>query len=87
MAGRRSTLVYLISVSYLYNHWFSLVLIYIYIQIDRFVFIFTAEPLPLMDLCRRSIRQKIGRVNLEDRIQQLQLPQSMKTYLLYKNRR
>lgn len=45
------------------------------------------EPLPLMDLCRRTIRQKIGRVNLEERIQQLQLPQSMKTYLLYKNRR
>lgn len=51
------------------------------------LFIFIAEPLPLMDLCRRTIRQKIGRVNLEERIQQLQLPLSMKTYLLYKNRR
>ncbi|XP_053957737.1 protein gustavus isoform X1 [Anastrepha ludens] len=45
------------------------------------------EPLPLMDLCRRTIRQKVGRVHLEERIQELQLPLSMKKYLLYKNRR
>lgn len=46
-----------------------------------------AEPLPLMDLCRRVIRQRIGRNRLEDRIQELQLPESMKTYLLYRDRR
>ncbi|CAD6996952.1 unnamed protein product [Ceratitis capitata] len=45
------------------------------------------EPLPLMDLCRRTIRQKVGRTHLEERIQELQLPLSMKKYLLYKNRR
>uniref|UniRef100_A0A0C9QLI0 SPSB4 protein n=1 Tax=Fopius arisanus TaxID=64838 RepID=A0A0C9QLI0_9HYME len=45
------------------------------------------EPLPLMDLCRRTIRQKVGRSHLEERIQELQLPLSMKKYLLYKNRR
>lgn len=47
----------------------------------------SAEPLPLMDLCRRVIRQKIGRHRLDDSIQQLQLPESMKTYLLYRDRR
>ena len=52
-----------------------------------FYYFLAAEPLPLMDLCRRTIRQKIGRTNLEERIQDLHLPQSMKTYLLYKNRR
>ncbi|XP_067622218.1 protein gustavus isoform X2 [Eurosta solidaginis] len=45
------------------------------------------EPLPLMDLCRRTIRQKVGRMHLEERVQELQLPLSMKKYLLYKNRR
>lgn len=46
-----------------------------------------AEPLPLMDLCRRVIRQKIGRNRLEEHINELALPQSMKTYLLHKDRR
>lgn len=45
------------------------------------------EPLPLMDLCRRVIRQKIGRSHLEEHINELSLPLSMKTYLLYKDRR
>lgn len=40
-----------------------------------------------MDLCRRVIRQKVGRHRLDDSIQQLQLPESMKTYLLYRDRR
>lgn len=40
-----------------------------------------------MDLCRRIIRQKIGRHKLEDNIPHLHLPESMKTYLLYKDRR
>lgn len=46
-----------------------------------------AEPLPLMDLCRRVIRQKIGRSHLEEHINELALPASMKTYLMYKDRR
>lgn len=55
--------------------------------INFFSLLFLAEPLPLMDLCRRVIRQKIGRHRLEDRIQDLHLPHSMKTYLLYRDRR
>lgn len=49
--------------------------------------LFLAEPLPLMDLCRRVIRQKIGRSHLEEHINELTLPASMKTYLMYKDRR
>ncbi|XP_044738787.1 protein gustavus isoform X1 [Chrysoperla carnea] len=45
------------------------------------------EPLPLMDLCRRVIRQRIGKQHLEDRITNLALPHAMKTYLLYRDRR
>lgn len=47
----------------------------------------TAEPLPLMDLCRRVIRQRIGKHRLEEKINELNLPQTMKTYLLYRDRR
>lgn len=45
------------------------------------------EPLPLMDLCRRVIRQKIGKARLEDKVMGLQLPQALQTYLLYRDRR
>lgn len=45
------------------------------------------EPLPLMDLCRRVIRQRIGKHRLEEKIQMLNLPQAMETYLLYRDRR
>ncbi|XP_016837927.1 protein gustavus isoform X9 [Nasonia vitripennis] len=45
------------------------------------------EPLPLMDLCRRVIRQRIGKERLEDKINELNLPLAMKTYLLYRDRR
>lgn len=41
-----------------------------------------AEPLPLMDLCRRSIRLALGRQRLRD-IGALPLPQSLKNYLQY----
>lgn len=44
------------------------------------------EPLPLMDLCRRVIRQKVGKQRLEERITDLNLPQAMITYLLYRDR-
>ncbi|XP_048510386.1 protein gustavus isoform X2 [Athalia rosae] len=45
------------------------------------------EPLPLMDLCRRVIRQRVGKQRLEVRINELKLPQAIKTYLLYRDRR
>ncbi|XP_043276171.1 uncharacterized protein gus isoform X2 [Venturia canescens] len=45
------------------------------------------EPLPLMDLCRRVIRQRIGKHRLEEKITVLNLPRAMKTYLLYRDRR
>lgn len=41
-----------------------------------------AEPLPLMDLCRRCIRLALGRQRLQD-ISSLPLPQSLKNYLQY----
>ncbi|XP_065564799.1 protein gustavus-like isoform X2 [Artemia franciscana] len=44
------------------------------------------EPLPLMDLCRRVIRQNVGKQRL-DRIQELDLPQALISYLLYQDRR
>lgn len=43
---------------------------------------FPAEPLPLMDLCRRSIRFALGRDRLHD-IEILPLPLSLKNYLQY----
>ncbi|XP_049950151.1 protein gustavus isoform X1 [Schistocerca serialis cubense] len=45
------------------------------------------EPLPLMDLCRRVIRQRVGKHQLEERIAQLNLPHALQVYLLYKDRR
>ncbi|KYO33831.1 hypothetical protein Y1Q_0024462 [Alligator mississippiensis] len=42
------------------------------------------EPLPLMDLCRRSIRFALGRDRLHD-IESLPLPQSLKNYLQYQS--
>lgn len=44
------------------------------------------EPLPLMDLCRRVIRQQISKQRL-DRIHELNLPTALKNYLLYQDRR
>lgn len=44
------------------------------------------EPLPLMDLCRRTIRQQLGRTRL-DRIDELNLPTALKSYVLYQDRR
>lgn len=41
-----------------------------------------AEPLPLMDLCRRSVRLALGKERLAD-IHTLPLPASLKAYLLY----
>jgi len=44
------------------------------------------EPLPLMDLCRRVIRQSVGKQRL-NRVEELNLPQSITQYLLYHDRR
>jgi SPRY domain-containing SOCS box protein 1/4 len=44
------------------------------------------EPLPLMFLCRRVIRQCVGRERLH-RISELNLPPAIRDYLLYKERR
>lgn len=41
-----------------------------------------AEPLPLMDLCRRAARLALGRERLQE-IESLPLPQSLKNYLQY----
>jgi len=46
------------------------------------------EPLPLMDLCRRVIRQQIGRQNVDSgRVEELKLPKAIGDYLEYKDRR
>lgn len=42
----------------------------------------SAEPLPLMDLCRRAARLALGRDRLQE-IETLPLPQSLKNYLQY----
>ena len=49
---------------------------------------FLAEPLPLMDLCRRVIRQRISKDRIEQgRIEELNLPTTIKDYLVYRDRR
>ncbi|XP_017767074.1 PREDICTED: protein gustavus isoform X1 [Eufriesea mexicana] len=45
------------------------------------------EPLPLMDLCRRVIRKRIGKDKIEEKVNALSLPLAVKTYLLYRDRR
>ena len=48
---------------------------------------FSAEPLPLMDLCRRVIRQQVTKERIEQgKIEDLNLPKSIKDYLAYKDR-
>lgn len=42
------------------------------------------EPLPLTDICRRVIRQQLGKNRLQE-IQRLPLPTSVKNYLLYQS--
>lgn len=41
-----------------------------------------AEPLSLMDLCRRSVRVALGKERLGE-IHRLPLPAALKNYLLY----
>jgi len=51
-------------------------------------FSFAAEPLPLMDLCRRVIRQTVNRERIgEGKMEELNLPKTIKDYLEYKDRR
>lgn len=46
------------------------------------------EPLPLMDLCRRVIRQQVGRPNIDQgKLDELNLPKAIRDYLGYKDRR
>lgn len=42
------------------------------------------NPLPLTDLCRRTIRQSVGKSRLNE-IKKLNLPNSIKNFLLFKN--
>jgi len=44
------------------------------------------EPLTLTDLCRRVVRQTVGKHRLE-RLDELNLPPALKSYLLYQHRR
>ena len=51
-----------------------------------YIFI-AAEPLPLMDLCRRVIRQHITKDRIAaGKIEELNLPKTIKDYLAYKDR-
>ncbi|XP_077532161.1 splA/ryanodine receptor domain and SOCS box containing gustavus isoform X3 [Haemaphysalis longicornis] len=43
------------------------------------------EPLPLKDICRRVIRQRVGKNRLS-RVHELNLPTALKAYLLYQDR-
>jgi len=46
------------------------------------------EPLPLMDLCRRTIRQQVGKANIErGRVEELNVPKAIREYLQFKDRR
>lgn len=47
-------------------------------------FLFSAGPLPLKDICRRVIRQQINKKRL-GRINELNLPKALKSYLLYQD--
>ena len=45
------------------------------------------RPLPMMDLCRRVIRQQVGRPNIDQgKLDDLNLPKAMRDYLEYKDR-
>lgn len=46
------------------------------------------EPLPLMDLCRRVIRQQVGKGSIErGKLEDLNVPKAIRDYLQYKDRR
>lgn len=51
-------------------------------MLTSWVSLFPAEPLPLMDLCRRAVRLALGKERLNE-IPALPLPASLKSYLLY----
>jgi len=42
------------------------------------------EPLPLMDLCRRVIRQQVGKER--SKLEELNVPKAIRDYLQYKDR-
>jgi SPRY domain-containing SOCS box protein 1/4 len=43
------------------------------------------EPLPLKDICRRVIRQQVGKQRLTRLQAELTLPNALKSYLLYQD--
>jgi len=43
------------------------------------------EPLPLKDICRRVIRQQVGKQRLARLQNELALPNALKSYLLYQD--
>lgn len=47
----------------------------------------TAEPLPLKDICRRVVRQQIGKNHLHRIQHEMNLPTALKNYLLYQDYR
>lgn len=41
-----------------------------------------------MDLCRRTIRQQVGKANIErGRVEELNVPKAIREYLQFKDRR
>lgn len=57
------------------------------ITVLRLFFDLSAEPLPLMDLCRRVIRQNVNKERIKKgKIAELNLPKTIIDYLEYKDR-
>ena len=52
-------------------------------EIVIYFFFLKANPLPLTHLCRRVIRQKIGKSDI-NKVNKLELPNAIKNFLLYK---
>jgi SPRY domain-containing SOCS box protein 1/4 len=51
-----------------------------------FLLLILAEPQPLMELCRRSIRKSMGKQRLlkvQDNVEKLPLPGCLKRYIQY----
>lgn len=50
-----------------------------------YIIFLIAEPLPLMDLCRLTIRQQVGKENLtQETLDTFDIPRQMRQYLVYK---
>ena len=53
-------------------------------EIFLILLVILAEPLPLMDLCRRVIRQQVGKER--GKLEELNVPKAIRDYLQYKDR-